>query len=279
MKNEPPYSYQIERRPADVGGGYRLRLFEGSEEVGGGVFPLAEYAPAPADEAVLFAYEDALADAAAWLDSRPQPCTACHMLTFSGRDYLPTQMVPADVHIEDVAHALSLICRFGGHTKVHYSVAQHSLLVARILEEQGAPVEAQLAGLLHDAHEAYIGDIPTPIKSALGATWRDLEADVATAVRQALDVTIAFHDWEDLIKHVDRVALATERRDLMHFDANRNLPWGILGGVAPFHEKIGDPDWSPQWWADVFLDRYGTLRSAREATRLSHNHERKEQHA
>ena len=78
-----------------------------------------------------------------------------HMLTFSGRDYLPTQMVPADVRIEDVAHALSLICRFGGHTEVHYSVAQHSLLVARILEERGAPVEAQLAGLLHDAHEAY----------------------------------------------------------------------------------------------------------------------------
>lgn len=256
------YSYQIDPRPETLGGGYRLRLLCDGVEVGGGVFP--------ADASHADAYEEALAEASAWLASRPQASSSCHMLTFSGRDYLPTQMVPADVHVEDVAHALSLICRFGGHTEVHYSVAQHSLLVARILEDQGAPVEAQLAGLLHDAHEAYIGDIPTPIKSALGAAWHDLEADVAAAVRRALDVALAFHDWEDLIKYADRVALATERRDLMHFDADHNIPWRILGGVTPFHEKIGALGWSPQWWADVFLDRYEALRSAREAARLPH---------
>ena len=256
------YSYQIDPRPETLGGGYRLRLLCDGAEVGGGVFP--------ADASNADAYEAAIAEASAWLASRSQASSTCHMLTFSGRDYLPPQMMPADVHIEDVAHALSLICRFGGHTEVHYSVAQHSLLVARILEDQGAPVEAQLAGLLHDAHEAYIGDIPTPIKSVLGATWHDLEADVATAVRRALDVTSAFHDWEDLIKYADRVALATERRDLMHFDADHNIPWRLLGGVTPFHEKIGALGWSPQWWADVFLDRYEALRSAREAARLPH---------
>lgn len=256
------YSYQIDPRPETLGGGYRLRLLCDGAEVGGGVFP--------ADASNADAYEEAIAEASAWLASRSQASSSCHMLTFSGRDYLPTQMMHADVHIEDVAHALSLICRFGGHTEVHYSVAQHSLLVTRILEDQGAPVEAQLAGLLHDAHEAYIGDIPTPIKSVLGATWHDLEADVATAVRRALDVTSAFHDWEDLIKYADRVALATERRDLMHFDADHNIPWKILGGVTPFHEKIGALGWSPQWWADVFLDRYEALRSAREAVRLPH---------
>ena len=256
------YSYQIAPRPETLGGGYRLRLLCDGAEVGGGVFP--------ADATHADAYEEAMAEASAWMESRQQVSSSCHMLTFSGRDYLPPQMVPADVHIEDVAHALSLICRFGGHTEVHYSVAQHSLLVARILEDQGAPVDAQLAGLLHDAHEAYIGDLPTPIKSVLGQAWNDLEADVAAAVRRALDVTFAFHDWEDLLKYADRVALATERRDLMHFDANRNLPWRILEGVAPFHEKIGALGWSPQWWADVFLDRYETLRSAREAARLPH---------
>lgn len=191
-----------------------------------------------------------------------------HMLTFSGQDYLPTQMVPEVVHVEDIAHSLSLVCRFGGHTQVHYSVAQHSLLVARILEYRGAPVEAQLAGLLHDAHEAYIGDVTTPVKTALGAVWRDLEHDVEIVVRQALGVAQALVDWEDLVKHADLVALATERRDLMQFDAARNLPWKILEGVAPFHEKAAICGWSSQWWADVFLDRYNELSRLRPTINL-----------
>lgn len=65
------YSYQIDPRPAELGGGWRLRLLESGEEVGGGVFPLAEYADAEtADEADKFAYDDALAEASTWLASR-----------------------------------------------------------------------------------------------------------------------------------------------------------------------------------------------------------------
>ena len=65
------YSYQIDPRPADLGGGWRLRLLESDEEVGGGVFPLAEYTTAEnAEEAANYAYEDALAEASAWLESR-----------------------------------------------------------------------------------------------------------------------------------------------------------------------------------------------------------------
>lgn len=65
------HSYQIDPRPADLGGGWRLRLLEGEQEVGGGVFPLSEYATAEnAEEAASYAYEDALAEASAWLASR-----------------------------------------------------------------------------------------------------------------------------------------------------------------------------------------------------------------
>jgi hypothetical protein len=65
------YSYQIDPRPADLGGGWRLRLLEQGEEVGGGAFPLAEYTDASTDEeASLCAYEDAQAQADEWLDSR-----------------------------------------------------------------------------------------------------------------------------------------------------------------------------------------------------------------
>lgn len=65
------YGYQIDPRPANLGGGWRLRLLERGEEVGGGVFPLSEYATAEnAEEAAKYAYEDALAEASAWMVSR-----------------------------------------------------------------------------------------------------------------------------------------------------------------------------------------------------------------
>ena len=245
------YSYQIDPRPETLGGGYRLRLLCDGAEVGGGVFP--------ADASNADAYEEAIAEASAWLASRSQASSSCHMLTFSGRDYLPTQMVPADVHIEDVAHALSLICRFGGHTEVHYSVAQHSLLVVRILDGLGAPREAMLCGLMHDAHEAYVGDVPTPIKALLGATWAEVEHQAEVAVLAAYGLERAMTDWHELIRHADRIALATERRDLMCFDAGRNRPWTLLTGVEPHPLPATEGGWTPEWWAALFLDQFRRL--------------------
>ncbi len=72
-----------------------------------------------------------------------------------------------DIHILDIARALSHICRFGGHTSSFYSVAEHSIIVAELLEDQFANKITILAGLLHDATEAYMGDMPRPIKASL----------------------------------------------------------------------------------------------------------------
>ena len=185
-----------------------------------------------------------------------------HMLTASGRDFVPTRLVPADVCITDIAHALSLICRFGGHTTEHYSVAQHSLLVARILSVMDASPAVQVAGLMHDAHEAYIGDIPTPIKDALGLCWHELELQAADAGQAAFGLTGITQSNRALIKHADLVALATERRDLTRFDTNRNLAWDILVGTSPYQEPATAGSWSPQWWAGLFLDKFTSLRDA-----------------
>ncbi|CUA96994.1 YfbR-like 5'-deoxynucleotidase [Thiomonas bhubaneswarensis] len=248
------YGYRIEPRSDELGGGWRLRLLENGEEIGGGIFP--------AGESDLEAYDDAQAEASAWLGSRPQTSLPMHMMSHSGIDYLPGRLRVRDVQIADIAHALSLICRFGGHCTEHYSVAQHSLLVVRILESMDAPAEAMLCGLMHDAHEAYVGDVPTPIKAALGATWADLEHQAEDSVLDAFGLRDAMNDWRDIVKHADRVALATERRDVLRFDMNVNQPWAILEGVAPHDGHAALVGATPQRWAALFLEQFFMLREA-----------------
>ena len=185
-----------------------------------------------------------------------------YMMTASGREFVPARLVPTDVVIEDIAHSLSLICRFGGHTREHYSVAQHSLLVMRILSAVDAPAIIQMAGLLHDAHEAYVGDMPTPLKVALGSCWHKVEHQAACAVYEAFGLTDIMKRHHAIIKNADLVALATERRDVTGFDTNKNSAWNILVGVSPFHEPATTGSWSPQWWASLFLEQYYSLRDA-----------------
>src|SRR5688572_16807572 len=75
---------------------------------------------------------------------------------------------PEDVTLPDVAHALARICRYTGHVRsAHYSVAQHSVYVSQHLRDQGHGLGIQRQGLLHDAHEAYTGDVASPIKRAM----------------------------------------------------------------------------------------------------------------
>ena len=74
---------------------------------------------------------------------------------------------PETIDFRDVAHALAHICRFGGHPNWHYSVAEHCFYVAMTLEVWGEPPEVQRIGLLHDATEAYLGDVVGPLKAHL----------------------------------------------------------------------------------------------------------------
>lgn len=90
---------------------------------------------------------------------------------------------PEDVDFEDIAHSLGNQCRFNGHTRVFYSVAQHCVEVSRLLQRRGCNLETQLAGLLHDAGEAYVGDITVPVQRAAGAVGiRLLEANILDSI-------------------------------------------------------------------------------------------------
>lgn len=88
------------------------------------------------------------------------------MQTYTGRVFWPLEPRPEDVDIVDIAHALANLCRYGGHSKVFYSVAHHSVLVSQIVP----PADA-LWGLMHDSAEAYVIDLIRPIKHSEGAHW------------------------------------------------------------------------------------------------------------
>ncbi len=119
-----------------------------------------------------------------------------------------------EVQAGDIIPALSKICRFGAQTRHFYSVAQHSVLVSHLV-----PKELAWQGLVHDFHEAYVGDIVTPIKRALKAfnpamydSWKIWLESIEATVARAFSVPYPMHPK---VKRADLVAFATERRDLM----------------------------------------------------------------
>jgi 5'-deoxynucleotidase YfbR-like HD superfamily hydrolase len=91
-----------------------------------------------------------------------------YMQTFSGDKFYPFDLTKFVLNFDDIAHALSNICRYAGHTKRFYSVAEHCVVMAELF-----PDEAK-AALLHDAAEAYFGDLPRPIKQMF-PQFREME--------------------------------------------------------------------------------------------------------
>ena len=107
--------------------------------------------------------------------------------THSGKAFYPFAPRPDDIDIEDIAHALAHQCRFGGHVSKFYSVAQHCVLIARVLHAQGFDKRTILAGLLHDATEAYLVDLPSPVKNMLPG-YRDAENRLAAVIAEKFDL-------------------------------------------------------------------------------------------
>lgn len=130
--------------------------------------------------------------------------------TYTGKQYWPIDPRPEDVNIEDIAHALSMLCRFGGHCLRFYSVAEHSIHIARWLYPRyGARVA--LCGLMHDATEAYVTDVPRPLKPFLMG-YKQIEKDNWLAIASALDLPAVL---PDAVKDADTRALSEEARQNM----------------------------------------------------------------
>lgn len=175
----------------------------------------------------------------------------CWMRTFSGRRFYPLAPRAEDLHLLDIAHALSHQCRFAGHVQEFYSVAQHSVIVSHMLEEEGHPPLTALTGLLHDAPEAYLMDLPTPVKRLM-PEYRQAEDRLWAVIRERFQL----EDLGDVVKRADLLALAAEARDLMGDPQD----WEILRGLKP-------PGWnivpySPLQAKVAFEDRYRELIAA-----------------
>jgi hypothetical protein len=135
--------------------------------------------------------------------------------TYTGIHFYPLDPHPEDVNLEDIAHALSNICRFNGHVNDFYSVGTHSLNVCAVLIAWGESEQVQLYGLLHDAAEAYCCDIPRPLKPYLPG-YKDIEAGIMTAVYKRFGLEPPDKRTTDIVKAADDFALALEGKKLMH---------------------------------------------------------------
>lgn len=126
--------------------------------------------------------------------------------TFTGVMFRPLDPRPRDIKIEDIAHALSNLCRYAGHTKEFYSVAQHSILVA-----EQCPDDCKLWGLLHDAAEAYIADLPRPVKRCL-PDYKVIEEELLRTVAARFRLP---YPIPQVVLDIDTKMLKIEHRDVM----------------------------------------------------------------
>lgn len=170
------------------------------------------------------------------------------IITRSGKHVNFVATDPSQIDIDDIAEGLSKECRFGGHCEGFYSVAQHSIHVANML-----PPELRLEGLLHDATEAYMRDIPSPLK--------DLVSDYI-ALEHKLDLVIRAKyglpaKRSEAVKVADLIALATEKRDFLSWAPE----WPMLRGITPTPRPL--TPWNWEYAKRKFLELFTELSARR----------------
>lgn len=171
------------------------------------------------------------------------------MQTYTGEAVYPLSLRPQDVDIRDIAHSLSMQCRYAGHSQRFYSVAEHSVHVARFCRQYGP--EAALEGLLHDATEAYIVDVPRPIKPFLTG-YKEAERRVSHAIAERFDLYMAGHP--SIVHEADNRILHDERAALM---APCSRDWSLTGQPLGVTIECWSPDRAEREFLALFSELYG----------------------
>jgi 5'-deoxynucleotidase YfbR-like HD superfamily hydrolase len=130
--------------------------------------------------------------------------------TVSGRKISIHEPTVQMIDIKDIAHGLSHVCRFGGQVRYHYSVAQHSILVMKL-----APDHLKFAALMHDATEAYLGDVIKPLKNVIGKAYTDIEDRFERVICERFSLT---KEELEAIKPYDKEALEIEHANFFKDD-------------------------------------------------------------
>ena len=144
-----------------------------------------------------------------------------YITTVTGKHFYPLNPTPQDIDIEDIAHALSLICRANGHFKHFYSVAQHSIACAEEAIERGCSVEVILGCLLHDASEAYLCDVTRPVKKHIPQYLRAEEKLQAVIWKRFIGRELTDTEQNQIFEIDDHV-LSQEFHLLMPEDLNED---------------------------------------------------------
>lgn len=165
------------------------------------------------------------------------------MQLFSGHAYYPMDPRTSEVNIQDIAHSLAMQCRYGGHSRDFYSVAEHSVLVSHIV-----PPEHALVGLMHDATEAYVSDVPRPLKVHL-ENFQEIEDMNWGVIAEAFDLPL---ELPTCIHEADRDICRTEMLHLLPplaipFEWPRPAPDVRIVGYGPHKAK------------EIFLERFNEL--------------------
>lgn len=175
------------------------------------------------------------------------------MATYTGKrffPFLPGRDMDA-IHIRDIAHALSMQCRYGGHCKRFYSVAEHSVHLARfVLRDRvrsDATLSAAMWALLHDASEAYVADIVRPAKRGL-PEYKRMEDGIMAAIAERFKLTEVMPAYVD---QLDRRILLDERKQNMR---DQDTVWQATQGLEPLGITL--EYWHPSTAEDKFLGMY-----------------------
>jgi len=171
-------------------------------------------------------------------DGKQQPT----ITTVSGIRFTPFDPQLDQINIRDIATALSHLCRWSGHVERFISVGEHSIWVCKLIEEQGHGTRAALTGLLHDASEAYLADLPRPIKYHKGLkAYRTTEDRIHAAIARKYDL-----EWPHPpeVKAADNSLLITEAVTLKGLDLSIEgsscIPWiqAHLNAPAPSFSAV-----------------------------------------
>lgn len=182
---------------------------------------------------------------------QPAPRIGDWMQTFTGKAVYPMDLRPDDICIEDIAHALSMLCRYNGHSQRFYSVAEHSVLIARHLRQKHSDAVA-LEGLLHDATEAYLADVPRPVKPFLQG-YKEAEHRAWLAIAERYDMW-SLYDNHPSVHDADARILHDERQQNMAASEN---DWGLTGVRLGVQLQFWPPERAKAEFLALFAELYG----------------------